>query len=48
MAVGGFLTNVGASDLINGLVVDGIIGGSWCCTWIRSTDGNLILIPFYP
>ena len=26
-AVGGFLTNVGASDLINGLVVDGIIGG---------------------
>ena len=27
MAVGGFLTNVGASDLINGLVVDGIIGG---------------------
>ena len=26
-AVGGFLTNVGVSDLINGLVVDGIIGG---------------------
>ena len=26
-AVGGFLTNVGASDLVNGLVVDGIIGG---------------------
>ena len=26
-AVGGFLTNVGASDLINGLVVEGIIGG---------------------
>ena len=26
-AVGGFLTNVGASDLINGLVVDGIISG---------------------
>lgn len=26
-AVGGFLTNIGASDLINGLVVDGIIGG---------------------
>ena len=26
-AVGGFLTSVGASDLINGLVVDGIIGG---------------------
>ena len=26
-AVGGFLTNVGASDLINGLVEDGIIGG---------------------
>ncbi len=25
--VGDFLTNVGASDLINGLVVDGIIGG---------------------
>ena len=25
--VGGFLSNVGASDLINGLVVDGIIGG---------------------